>query len=147
MSERFKLIGGVLNIILNEKNEVLMTLRKNKFDSEKYSLPGGCMEDGETVKQAARREIMEETTLIVAEADLDIVSAMHRITPWNWQSIEYVLVTKKFSGQPQITEPDKCSDFGLHSTHCLIIFQIMQNALLITILIENTFLRLFINGE
>ncbi len=119
MSERFKLIGGVLNIILNEKNEILMTLRKNKFDSEKYSLPGGCMEDGETVKQAARREIMEETTLNVDEADLDIVSAMHRITPWNWQSIEYVLVTKKFCGQPQITEPDKCSDLHWFALNAL----------------------------
>lgn len=110
MSERFKLIGGVLIIILNDKNEVLMTLRKNKFDSDKYSLPGGCMEDGETVKQAAVREIFEETNLNVKEKNIQIVSAMHRITPWNWQSIEYVLVTRKFTGTAEITEPDKCSD-------------------------------------
>ena len=58
MAERFKLVGGVFNLILRD-GKVLMELRKNKFDAGLYSLVGGCMEDGETVKQAAVREIKE----------------------------------------------------------------------------------------
>lgn len=119
MSERFKLIGGVLNIILNDRNEVLMMLRQNKFDSNLYSLPGGCMENGETVKQAAIREIKEETTLTVVENDIEIVSAMHRMTPWDWQSIEYVLVTHQFCGVPMIAEPNKCSDLKWFALNAL----------------------------
>ena len=43
MAERFKLVGGVFNLILRD-GKVLMELRKNKFDAGLYSLVGGCME-------------------------------------------------------------------------------------------------------
>lgn len=109
MSERFKMIGGVLNIILKD-NKVLMMLRQNKFDTNLYSLPGGCLEHGETVVDGAIREIKEEVDLDVEAQDLEVVSAMHRITPWDWHSTEFVLVCKTFSGQPKIMEHDKCSD-------------------------------------
>lgn len=109
MSERFKMIGGVLNIILRE-NQVLMLLRQNKFDTNLYSLPGGCLEHGETVISGAIREIKEETNLDVSAENIKVVSSMHRITPWDWHSTEFVLVCKKFSGTPQIMESDKCSD-------------------------------------
>lgn len=45
--------GGVVR---NAKGEVLMMFRRGKWD-----LPKGKIDEGETVKQAARREVMEET--------------------------------------------------------------------------------------
>lgn len=89
-----------------------MELRKNKFDAGTYSLVGGCMEDGETVKQAAVREIKEEVNLEVKEEDLQIISVFHRITPApdNWQSIEFVMVTDKFKGNGELMENDVCGD-------------------------------------
>lgn len=109
MAERFKLVGGVFNLILRD-GKVLMELRKNKFDAGLYSLVGGCMEDGETVKQAAVREIKEEVNLEVREDDLKIISVLHRITPApdSWQSIEFVMATEKFSGNPALMENDVC---------------------------------------
>lgn len=111
MTERFKLVGGVFCLILKD-NKVLMELRKNKFDAGMYSLVGGCMEDGETVKQAAVREIKEETNLEVLEKDVDVISVFHRITPKpdNWQSIEFVLLVKAFSGNPDLMENNVCGD-------------------------------------
>ena len=111
MSERFKLIGGVFVIILKD-GKVLMELRKNKFDAGLYSLVGGCMENGETVFQAAVREIKEEVNLEIKESDLKVVSVLHRITPQpdNWQSIEFVIVTDKFSGTAGLMENDVCGD-------------------------------------
>lgn len=109
MPERFKMIGGVLNIILKE-NKVLMMLRQNKFDSNLYSLPGGCLEHEESVVAGAIREIKEEVNLTVEAAGLKVVSVMHRITPSDWHSTEFVLVCHRFSGEPKIMEPDKCSD-------------------------------------
>lgn len=109
MSERFKQVGGVFNIILKD-NKVLMELRKNKFDAGLYSLVGGCMEDGETVKQAAVREIKEEVNLDVCEEDVEVISVFHRITPDNWQSIEFVLLVHKFSGASELMENNVCGD-------------------------------------
>ncbi len=111
MSERFKLIGGVFCLIIKD-NKVLMELRKNKFDAGLYSLVGGCMEDGETVKQAAVREIKEEVGLKVHEDDIEVISVLHRITPKpdSWQSIEFVLLVNKFSGNPNLLENNVCGD-------------------------------------
>lgn len=109
MSERFKQVGGVFNIILKD-NKVLMELRKNKFDAGLYSLVGGCMEDGETVKQAAVREIKEEVNLDVCAEDVEVISVFHRITPDNWQSIEFVLLVHKFSGASELMENNVCGD-------------------------------------
>lgn len=109
MAERFKSIDGILNIILKD-GKVLMILRNHKFDSKLFSLPGGCMEEGETVAQAAIREIKEEVDLDVKVEDVDVISVMHRITPWNWHSSEYVAVVTNFSGEPRIVEKYKCTD-------------------------------------
>lgn len=111
MSERFKLIGGVFCLIIKD-NKVLMELRKNKFDAGLYSLVGGCMEDGETVKQAAVREIKEEVGLEVHEDDIEVISVLHRITPKpdSWQSIEFVLLVNNFFGNPNLLENNVCGD-------------------------------------
>lgn len=111
MSERFKLIGGVFCLIIKD-NKVLMELRKNKFDAGLYSLVGGCIEDGETVKQAAVREIEEEVGLEVHEDDIEVISVLHRITPKpdSWQSIEFVLLVNNFSGNPNLLENNVCGD-------------------------------------
>lgn len=111
MSERFKLIGGVFCILLKD-GQILMELRKNKFDAGNYSLVGGCMESGETVKQAAIREVKEEVNLDVKEEDLQIVSTLHRLCPPpdNWQSIEFVMVADRFSGSADLMENDVCGD-------------------------------------
>lgn len=141
MAERFKLVGGVFNLILRD-GKVLMELRKNKFDAGLYSLVGGCMEDGETVKQAAVREIKEEVNLEVREDDLKIISVLHRITPApdSWQSIEFVMATEKFSGNPALMENDVCGDCaGFLSPNCPKTFLYMQNRQLITILTMKAF--------
>lgn len=111
MSERFKMVGAVFCLILKD-GKVLMELRKNKFDAGNYSLVGGCMEDGEEVKQAAVREIKEEVNLDVKEADLEIISVFHRVTPApdRWQSIEFVLLCKNFSGGETLMESEVCGD-------------------------------------
>ena len=52
--------AGVVVVVLRE-NTVLLDLRR---DSQKWALPGGFKELGETLEAAARRELLEETGLI-----------------------------------------------------------------------------------
>lgn len=61
-------------IIKNEDNEILL-LRRSKHDGW-FTLPGGTVEDGETVIQALEREITEETGLKLKATN----------PVWVWQS-------------------------------------------------------------
>jgi 8-oxo-dGTP diphosphatase len=57
-------IGGARAIILDEKNRILM-VKQSHEGREFWLLPGGGIEKGETSKEAAKREIFEETGLEV----------------------------------------------------------------------------------
>lgn len=49
-------------IVLNEKNEILLVKRaKNLTNGGKYTIPGGFVDRGETIKEAGIREVREET--------------------------------------------------------------------------------------
>jgi 8-oxo-dGTP pyrophosphatase MutT (NUDIX family) len=53
-------------IVLNEENEILLQHRSDGG----WGLPGGIMELGESMEETARREVQEETGLVVGELEL-----------------------------------------------------------------------------
>ena len=55
--------------LVNENNEVLISLRKNKKEYDGYwEYPGGKVEEGETLEQAIIREIKEEINLEISKS-------------------------------------------------------------------------------
>lgn len=107
MNERFKLWGCVLSLIIKD-NKVLMILRKNKPDAGNYNLVGGRMEENETVSMAITREIQEEIGLDATNAEIEVVSSIHRVCDDGWNSIEYVVTVKNLLGEPVNLEPQFC---------------------------------------
>ena len=57
--------ASVSAIILMSNNEVLLTKRKGPPYKDFWCLPGGKVEEGETVEHAVIREVLEETGLQV----------------------------------------------------------------------------------
>lgn len=57
-------IGGVRVVILDDQKRILM-VRQHHEDRDIWMVPGGAIEDGETARQAAEREVLEETGLHV----------------------------------------------------------------------------------
>jgi 8-oxo-dGTP diphosphatase len=57
---------------------VLLRRHNTGFGDGLYSLPGGKVEEGETVKQAIKREIYEEVGLDLPQADFNLVHTFHR---------------------------------------------------------------------
>lgn len=73
VSELRKLVGhrplilpGSVVLIFNEDSEVLL---QHRIDGG-WGLPGGIMEMGESLEETARREVKEETGLILGELKL-----------------------------------------------------------------------------
>ncbi len=60
------ILPGAVVIILNGQNELLLQHRTDGG----WGLPGGLMELGESLEETARREVKEETGLIIGELEL-----------------------------------------------------------------------------
>jgi 8-oxo-dGTP diphosphatase len=61
---------GVGAIVLDGNEKILMVKRGNEPGRGKWSFPGGLVNVGEAVKDAAKREVKEETGLSVKIGDL-----------------------------------------------------------------------------
>ncbi len=72
-------IVGVGAVIWNEKREIVLIRRGKAPRLGEWSIPGGHLEWGETVKQAVVREAREETGLEVEiEGLIDVVDSISR---------------------------------------------------------------------
>ena len=56
--KKFKVIKAAGGVVQNSQNKYLLIFRRGKWD-----LPKGKIDKGETIKNAATREVMEETGL------------------------------------------------------------------------------------
>lgn len=71
---------GASAIITNKKGEILL---QSRADRDKWGLPGGCQELGETFEQTVVREVKEETNLDVKSEDLKLIGIVSGMTRRN----------------------------------------------------------------
>lgn len=85
-------------VLIMAANRVLLIHRYN-HDREYYVVPGGGVEAGETLEQAARREIKEETGLDI-ELDRQVGDYLNRGQP------EHYFLAARFSGTLGLGGPE-----------------------------------------
>lgn len=71
---------GAAIIIENNKEEILL---QSRADRDKWGIPGGCQEIGETFEEVALRELKEETNLDTRIEDLTLISVVSGKSRYN----------------------------------------------------------------
>lgn len=61
--------GGVRVVVPDEQGRILM-VRQSHENQDIWMVPGGSVEDGENSREAAERELLEETGLVIHVVDL-----------------------------------------------------------------------------
>jgi 8-oxo-dGTP diphosphatase len=76
-------------IEMGDQRDVILIRRKNPPHG--WALPGGFVDEGETVEEAARREALEETSLHVElERQFHVYSDPHRDPRWHTVSVVFI---------------------------------------------------------
>jgi ADP-ribose pyrophosphatase len=57
-------------VVFNDAGEVLLVKRLNEPSKNLWAIPGGRLQAGETLKEAAKREIFEETSVKIEPSNI-----------------------------------------------------------------------------
>ena len=96
--------------VLLERSGLVLLMRRagTGFFDGLYSLPGGHVEEGESLRATAVREMREELGIELAESALAVVGVVHRRSDTN--RIDFFLRASVWQGEPVIAEPHRCDD-------------------------------------
>ena len=90
-------------VYLCTEDKICLAFKKRGFGQGKYNGYGGKLEAGETITEAAVREVMEESTCLVHEEDLEQVAELTFLFPDKTLHVSAFFVTS-WNGTPQETE-------------------------------------------
>ncbi|MBN2147001.1 MAG: NUDIX domain-containing protein [Anaerolineales bacterium] len=101
--------GLGVNVTIIEDGRILLTKRK---DFEVWCLPGGSVDDGESIAQAARREAREETGL---EVRLERLVGIYSRPHWLHGGLHVVVFTGQGIGGRLTPQPSEVIEMGYFS--------------------------------
>lgn len=112
-----KVVAVASVVVLDDLGRALLEYRTSGTDTG-WGLPGGVIEEGETLLQAATRELAEEVGLIAMQArELDL--AIEIVRPAAQTRFElHVVQVLQWAGMPQLLEPGKRSAIGWFDPFC-----------------------------
>jgi ADP-ribose pyrophosphatase YjhB (NUDIX family) len=104
-----------VHLILTRNGQVLLLRRANTgFADGSWSLPGGSLEDGETLPAAAAREAREETGLAINPHELAFAHLCHHADPDGLARLGVFFTARRWAGQPVNAEPHLCTELAWH---------------------------------
>ncbi len=102
--------AGVGVIIKNSIGQILVGKRISSH-APYYSIPGGHLEEGESLEDCGIREIFEETGLVINTEDIKVIGITNDLETFKESGRHYIsviLYTDCFKGDPELKEADKC---------------------------------------
>ena len=103
-----------VHVMLVRDDEVLLSRRRDtdhRFDG-RWHLPSGKLDAGESVLDAAVREAWEEIGVAIEPGDLRHVHTAHANGFGVEPRLGLYFEVRRWSGEPENREPEKCSELG-----------------------------------
>ena len=120
MRSRFELSVSVFVIARRDEQVLLLRRCNTAWMDGFYSLPAGRHDGGETLDQAAARELLEETGLVVRPEDLQLAHLMHcRSGDSGGEWLGAFFLATSCSGSAVLREPHKHDAVAWFDLHAL----------------------------
>ena len=106
------LMLGAVTLVVDDQNRLLMM---NRTDSGLWGIPGGAVELGEVIEEAARRETREETNLEIEEMSLFGVFSgpeLHYIYPNGDEVYNVSIVYRSYDWHGEVRLNDEHSEWN-----------------------------------
>lgn len=122
MAERYKIIPEVFVFLIQEGRILLCRRFQTGWEDGNYGLPAGHGENGETMRQGAAREALEEIGITLRQEDMAFALVQHR---WSGDKetgharVGFYFAPTQWEGEPKNLEPTKCDDIGWFSLDAL----------------------------
>ncbi|MCO7187019.1 MULTISPECIES: NUDIX hydrolase [unclassified Pseudoalteromonas] len=117
-------------VVIKRQGKILLGERIGSHGAHTWATPGGHLEMGESVEQCARREVLEETGLTLAQVTkLDYTNDVFESDGKHY--ITLFVTGECVNGEPQLLEPGKCLQWRWFSPDSLPepLFLSLQNLL------------------
>ncbi len=106
-----------VNVFVLRGTQLLLGKRKGAiFGAGTWGLPGGHLETGEAMKEAAARELMEETGLSATQLEF---SNIVNDRSGEQHYIQVGFIADGIIGEPAIKEPDRCEEWKWFEVNAL----------------------------
>ncbi len=111
---------GVGVMILNKEGQALLGLRQASHGAGEWSFPGGHLEFGETIFDCAKREVKEETGLVVKVFELiSVADEMRYLKSDGKHYLNIGIKAECIDNEPKVMEPEKCQEWRWFSLDSL----------------------------
>lgn len=105
------------NVIVTKNDQLLLGKRINTYGSGSWGLPGGHVDEGESMYECARRELYEETG--IQSDDLRLVNITEEPDITTSYYLHFNFLLNNFTGEIKIMEPDLCEKWDFFSENSL----------------------------
>ena len=95
-----------VNVIIVRDGIMLLGKRKSEYHDGEWGVPGGHLEEGESMLACAARELLEETGLTASS--FTFITADNDAREDKYHYIHFSFLAEGIEGEPTLMEPDKC---------------------------------------